>query len=182
MSVHLCVYLLGERLPTRDAWQAAIDAAGVPLTLEECDTRILNGFLPCRLDGLECGFEYYFQALEQQEDTRDLGDCDRMITFILHGQMTDWKAAMYAAAALTEVSGGTYYDPQGDVMATGRGVYALMREDEERARERGRLAAERDAAITNSRCPHCDAPCPSYRKTCKACGRLLRGPNVGWSK
>ena len=31
--------------------------------------------------------------------------------------------------------------------------------------------AEADALITNSTCPHCGKPCPSYRKTCKHCRR-----------
>jgi hypothetical protein len=30
-------------------------------------------------------------------------------------------------------------------------------------------AAVKDAAITDSKCPHCGQPCPSYRKTCKHC-------------
>lgn len=29
--------------------------------------------------------------------------------------------------------------------------------------------AEADASITSRRCPHCGVPCPSYRRTCKAC-------------
>jgi hypothetical protein len=166
-------------LPTRAVWQAAIDAENVKLALDEFDPRDLDGFLPCRLDGLECGFEYYFGPLEEQDEElrAQITDCDRVVTLILHGgQMRDLKAAMYAAAALTEVSGGVFYDPQGDQSVRGRGVYALMRQDEEAQRERGRLAAEKDAAITNNRCPHCGAPCPSYRKTCKACGRAVRGP------
>ena len=151
------------------------------LKLDEFDTRDLDGFLPCRLDGTECGFEYSFHALEDQdEEIRDrIGESDRVVTLTLHGgEMNDFKAAMYAAAALTEVSRGTYYDPQGDVTATGKGVYEVIRQDEERERERGRIAAEKDASFTNNRCPHCGAPCPSYRKTCKACGKAVRGPTV----
>ena len=181
VSVDLCVYVREQRLPTRDAWQSAIDAAGMRLTLDEFDTRNFDGFLPCRLDGIECSFEYYFHTLEEQdEEIRDrIGDSNRVVTLVLHGgQMTDLKAAMFAAAALTEVSGGTFYDPQGDVAATGKGVYELIRQDEERERERGRIAAAKDAAITDERCPHCGAPCPSYRKTCKACGKAVRGPTV----
>ena len=33
-----------------------------------------------------------------------------------------------------------------------------------------RREAEKDATITDRKCPQCGAPCPSYRETCKACG------------
>lgn len=177
LSVNLCVYLREERLPTREVWQAAIDAAGTRLNLDEFDTRSMDGFLPCRLDGADCGFEYSFHPLEgQDEEIRDrIGNCNRIVILRFHSEMNDYKAAMYAAAALTEISGGTYYDPQGELIATGNGVYELIRQDEERERERGRIAAARDAAITDNRCPHCGAPCPSYRKSCKACGKAVYG-------
>ena len=44
---------------------------------------------------------------------------------------------------------------------------------EERRAEAGawnRLRAEKDAAITDRRCPRCGVPCPRYRRTCKHCG------------
>ena len=177
VSVKLCVYLRDDQLPTRDAWQAAINAAGMKLTLDEFDARSFDGFLSCLLDGVQCGFEYYFSPLEEQDEEirNQIGDSNRLVMLKMHGgEMIDLKAAMYAAAALTESSGGTFYDPQGDVAATGRGVYELMRQNEEHDCERGRLAAEKDAAFTDNRCPHCGAPCPTYRKTCKACGRSVR--------
>ena len=34
--------------------------------------------------------------------------------------------------------------------------------------------AEKDAKITKQRCPFCGQPCPSYRITCKHCGRNVR--------
>lgn len=33
--------------------------------------------------------------------------------------------------------------------------------------------AAKDAAITDQRCPFCGKPCPSYRKTCKHCGKSV---------
>lgn len=54
-------------------------------------------------------------------------------------------------------------------------VEAAKLEAEAQERERDRLAAEKDAAITDNRCPHCGVPCPSYRKTCKACKKPVRG-------
>ena len=34
--------------------------------------------------------------------------------------------------------------------------------------------AEADAKITDNKCPHCGQPCPSYRKTCKHCGKSVK--------
>jgi hypothetical protein len=177
MSVELCVYLRNDRLPTHEEWQSAISEENLKLTLDAVDLRNFDGFLPCRLDAIECGFEFDFGPLEDQDEElgNEISDCDRVITLTLHGNLLDLRAAMYAAAALTEISGGVFYDPQGEQFATGRGVYELIRQDEESERERGRRAAEKDAAFTNDRCPHCSAPCPSYRKTCKACGRAVNG-------
>ena len=36
------------------------------------------------------------------------------------------------------------------------------------------VVAERDAQITNNRCPVCGMPLPSYRRTCKYCGEQVR--------
>ena len=149
--------------------------------MEEFDPRDFAGFLPCRLAGLECGFEYDFRPLEaDDEELRDrIGDSDRVVEFVLHGgSQLDLTAALRAAAALTHLSGGIYYDPQSDQTATHRGVYDILHELEKAERTRGRLAAEEDAAMTTHRCPHCGAPCPTYRKTCKACGRSVRGQDV----
>jgi hypothetical protein len=33
--------------------------------------------------------------------------------------------------------------------------------------------AEKDATLTDRRCPSCGSPCPSYRKTCKVCGYAI---------
>ena len=115
---------------------------------------------------------------EQDEDLEELqsqiGDRDRAVTMVLHGgHMEDLNAAMCAAAVLTELGDGVFHDPQSGEFATGRGVFDLIRRNEEAERERGRRAAEKDARITDQRCLHCGAPCPSYRKTCKACGRAV---------
>jgi hypothetical protein len=174
MSIDLIVYLREGRLPTHSGWQSAIDREGLGLVLEEFDPRTSSGFRPCRLNGADCGFEFYFGRLEDQDkELQDrIGDRDRVVTLLLHGgHKDDLEAAMGAAAVLTEVSDGVFYDPQGGRFASGRGVFEMMRAQEEAERERGRRNAEKDAAITNQRCPHCGAPCPSYRKTCKACGR-----------
>src|SRR5512133_2716137 len=151
MSVEVYVYLRNSRLPTHAEWQAAINKENVNLVLDEFSPREHTGFLPCRLNGSECGFEYLFHPLEDQdaEIRGQIGECARLVEMIWHGRMDDARAAMYAAAVLTEISGGVFHDLQTGEFATGRGVYELMRQAEESARERGRRAAAKDAAVTD---------------------------------
>lgn len=176
MSLDLFVYLKNKRLPTRDDWQAAIDASDVKLTLSDFDTRTFEDYVTCHLDGAECSFGYCFGLIEEDDET--VADAirgrDRVVTFNPGRGSQDLKAAMYAAAALTELSGGVFHDPQTGESAKARGVYELIRRDKEAECTRSRVEAAKDAAITNERCPHCGAPCPSYRKTCKACNRPVR--------
>ena len=184
MSVELFVYLRNDCVPSQLEWQAGIHTAGLKLILDEFSPCDHAGFLPCRLNGGQCGFEYYLGAvadlvkdLESEDIERlrkQIGERDRVVTLRLHGgRMDDLMAAMYAAAVLAELSDGVFEDPQSGEFATGRGVFELLRRNEDSERERGRRAAEKDAAVTDRRCPHCNAPCPSYRKTCKACGHTV---------
>jgi hypothetical protein len=64
MSVDLMVYLKREKLPTRESWQQAIDAERIDLKLEEADTTTHTGFWPCKLNGNDCGYEYFFERAE----------------------------------------------------------------------------------------------------------------------
>jgi hypothetical protein len=179
MSVDLCVFLRNESLPTHSQWQAAINEKRLNLVLDDFSSREHTGFLPCRLNGVQCGFEYYFAGLEgAYEDIKTkIGDRDRVVTLVLHGSMDDLKAAMLTAAVLTELCDGVFYDPQGPEFLIGDGVFKLIQRDEDAERERIRRLAEKDAAITDRRCPKCGAPCPKYRKTCQVCrfeiGRAL---------
>lgn len=173
MSVDLCVYLDFARLPTCTEWQDAISRAAIPLTLHDVDLRTFSGFLPCKFGAKDCGFEYYFSQIEDQdkEILEDKQPRDHVVRLVLHaGPPEDLKAATFAAAVLTEIADGIFFDPQGGDYATGHGVFDLISQWEEAERERGRRKAAKDAAITDRYCPNCGLPCPSYRLTCKACG------------
>jgi hypothetical protein len=172
MSVELHVYIADNRLPTWKEWQSGLEQTGSQLVMEEFDTRSATGFRPCKSGDKVCGFEYYFESVEDlHKEFRDkIGQRNRVITFRLGASMDELDAAMLAAAVLTEMADGVFFDPQGGVFATGRGVFDMITQDQEARREWRRRKAEKDSAITDSRCPQCGAPCPSYRKTCKACG------------
>lgn len=61
MSVSQFVFLRDERLPTLEQWQAALDRAGVGITLDPVgDLRVHSGFLPARHHEHPSGFEWHY--------------------------------------------------------------------------------------------------------------------------
>lgn len=61
-----------------------------------------------------------------------------------------------------------------DELARSREIRAAYDAERERNRqEQMDIEAAKDAAITDKRCPFCGKPCPSYRKTCKHCGKAV---------
>ena len=176
MSVKVDIFLHEGALPTRDRWQQAIDRRGIKLTLNEFDTRTHTGYLPVIYEGRPTGFEYEFgSAKEWGDDLREIGDRARYVRLTLHGETDELDAAMQAAAVLTESFDGLFFNEEsGNEWVSGDGVFELIRRDQPARAERGKTAAAKDAAITDRKCLHCGAPCPSYRKTCKACGAPQR--------
>lgn len=173
MSVELCVYLHDRDLPSRDAWQTAISAAGIDLQLDDFAPREHTGFLPAKLNGQNSGFEYYFQpvaANERDDVLAEIGDRDRVVLFVTHASEIEGRSAMLAAAVLTELVDGVFLDPQGDVFARGHGVFTMIEEGERAAKEaRMRHAEKKWGHLTKRRCPECGAPCPEYKKRCGVC-------------
>lgn len=104
MSVTLCVYLHEERLPSRDEWQRVIADAGGSLQLDDMPMAEHSGFLPARLDGEDCGFEYYYEPVDPEQDADilpSIGGRNRIVQLVMHGGCElDLRAAMLAAAAL----------------------------------------------------------------------------------
>ena len=68
MSLDLYTFL--DALPDRQSWQAAIDQAGVALTLDpDLDLTRDDGFSPCVLQGKASGFE--LDVMRASEVIRD---------------------------------------------------------------------------------------------------------------
>src|SRR5687767_3013127 len=100
MSVELAVYLRRERLPTRDAWQQAISANGVDVHLDDLNTASHTGFWPVKFGNIECGFEYWFDRVgdeEPEEILEAIGDRDHRVSFVWHSSLDDCRAASFAA-------------------------------------------------------------------------------------
>jgi hypothetical protein len=174
MSVSLRVYLHEERLPSRDEWQRAIADAGISLKLDDVSTTEHSGFLPVRLDGEDCVFEFHYGPVDPEQDgdmLPSVGGRNRIVELVMHGgRELDSRAAMLAAAVLARQSDGILFDPQGGDLADGSEVFDWMDEQEAEEREHRMAAARKKwSNITERRCPSCGAPCPEYRKLCFVC-------------
>jgi hypothetical protein len=173
MSVELAVYLRRERLPTRDVWQRAIEAEGIDLKLDNVDTTTHTGFWPTKLGNAECGFEYWFDRLENQEPDeilQNIGDRDHRASFVWHSSLDDGRAAAFVAIVLAKVSDGVLFDPQSGEMTIGANALDTVRNQDRSVQEfKMEQAIKEWTASTQRRCPQCDAPCPEYRPTCFVC-------------
>lgn len=174
MSVHFCVYLRESVLPSHEQWQSAIRNAGHDLVLDDFSPTEHTGFLPTQLAGEECGFEYSFDPIvdDEVEDLRSvIGDRTHVVTFTWHSSELDMRAAEIAASSLTDVANGIFFDPQSGAHAEGNAVHSLLAEERESERSRKLAEAERKwAKVTERRCPKCNARCPEYRGSCWVCG------------
>jgi len=180
MSVELIVYLRREQLPTSDNWQQAIVADGIHLQLEQLDTGTQTGFWPVKLDGADCGFEYSFNRIdadEPEEILETIGDRDHRATFVIHSSMNDCRAASFAASVLAKIANGVFSDPQSGELIDGvDAVDHVKSQDRTERQMKMDQATKKWGALTQRRCPECNAPCPEYRPTCFVCGhRLGRG-------
>jgi hypothetical protein len=172
MSVDLCVFLHDHRLPSCDEWQAAIDAEGRDLKLDDFSPREQTGFVPCMLNVKDCGFEYFFAPVESGEANEVLekiGDRDRVVTLSFHSSELDMRAATIAAAALTTLSDGVYFD--GENFAVGKTVYALLELQESNNQQRLRQSAETMGTYNQ-------APVSTVRRTMPGVPRPLLGLQV----
>lgn len=75
----------------------------------------------------------------------------------------------FVAVALAVAAGGRVLHTHRAVPAA-EAMHELQRRHE-RLQAEARRRAERDAALTDRRCPHCGLPCFSYRRVCRACHR-----------
>ena len=174
MSVQLCVFLREFDLPSREEWQQSILKAGHDLILDSFSPREHTGFLPMQLSGEECGFEYSFDPVDNDEAEEILtviGGRTHVVTFRWHSNLLDLRAAEIAASTLTDLTNGVFFDPQSGSHAEGSAVYALLEDEKNAERERKLAEAERKwSKVTERRCSICNARCPEYRGSCWVCG------------
>src|SRR5712691_7634089 len=98
MSLELHIFVQDSRVPSRDAWQQAIEQLGFSTVLEQSlDLRRDKGFRPTTYKGRSTGFEF---SLEPAADilasyshiTQQVGNRDKCATFRWGGDMTECAA------------------------------------------------------------------------------------------
>lgn len=116
MSVDLTVYLAREHMPNPSGWASAIVEAGFPAELDKnFDVDEFTGFLPCRYDGTDSGFEYTSGPIEYLDDLELPSDFDFSVTFATHSDERELAASVVAAAVLCSMCKGILVDPQADI-------------------------------------------------------------------
>jgi len=122
MSIELHIFIHDARVPTRESWQRAIETLGFPTVLDETlDVHKQTGFSPAGYAGQSTGFEFAVEpadnVLSYYPHIADrVGDREKCATFTWGGDLTEMAAALSAAAALTKLCDGIYYNPQDDIV------------------------------------------------------------------
>ena len=123
------------QLPSREAWQLEIDKLGFALLLDSAFTlEGIAGFEPVAYNREETGFELYVSSAEAitadfpHIESR-IGKRDACVTFRWGGDPLESAAAISAAAALTELTDGIWYDPQDDRLLGSPAVVTSARRD-----------------------------------------------------
>ena len=129
MSVELTVYMERTAMPSPRDWAQAIVDAGFPAELDaEFDVDTFSGFLPCRYDGVEAGFEYLSGPIEFVDELELPSEFDFSVTFTTHSSMRELASSVVSAAALCSLSAGILVDPQADVAVPASDVISWARE------------------------------------------------------
>lgn len=135
MSLELHIFMQDSRVPSRDAWQQAIEQLGFPAVLGvSLDIRSDTGFSPTSFRGQSTGFEL---CLEPAADilssyshiTPRVGRRDKCATFRWGGDMMECGAALSAAAALTKLTDGIYFYPDDDIIYSADEAVEATRRD-----------------------------------------------------
>ena len=104
-------------VPSRDQWQQAIDNLGRDFKLDpELKPNEDSGFLPCKLNGNQTGFEIYYEPANEYTNAyadlaQKIGDRDWCITFRWGGDMAECVCVLIASAALIDSSNAIIYYP-----------------------------------------------------------------------
>lgn len=173
MSVSTFVILQGEKLPTLAEWQRALDEAGFEIVLDATiDLRSHVGYLPAKFKDMDSGFEWHFGEISEVfgRKLEVAGSRSQAIEFATHSDEQEAICALLSAGTLARISDGLVYDEESENFVPGEHLIKVATDwaaSEERRKE---SIAAADANLTDRRCPECGARCPTYRKSCKACG------------
>ncbi len=122
MELH--IFMEDSRVPNRESWQQAIEAAGFPAVLyESLDLRKDTGFSPTNYNGQQSGFELYLDPAGSYLESyphiaEQVGSREKCVSFRWGGDLVEAAAALSCGAALTKLTDGIFYDPDADRVFT----------------------------------------------------------------
>ena len=122
MSLETHAFMARDGLPDLARWQAAIDAAGLPLQLHpELDLSKDSGFSPCKLKGEDSGFEIYVDEAKELLASyphleERLAGQDCAVSFRWGGDMKECACVLAAAYALAKDFDAVVYYPDDDMV------------------------------------------------------------------
>lgn len=174
MSVDSFFFVRDAKLPTISQWQATLDGAGVSIVLEDVgDLRKHSGYLPAIFRGQQSGFEWFYGPIAENfggDEPTGLSGREHVVNCVTHSDMTELLCGLIACSVLSQIADGVFLDDGSGCVVSADQALQMALGIESQEQDRKKRAAEKDAAITDRRCPNCASPCPEYRKTCKACG------------
>ena len=104
-------------------------AAGFPAELDsDFDVDEFTGFLPCRYDGADSGFEYFGSTVEPEDDLELPSGLDFSVTLSTHSDMRELACSVVCASLLCSLTGGILVDPQADVTVSAADAITWARE------------------------------------------------------
>lgn len=127
-------FLNRKNVPQRPALQAAIDALGFKLTLDEAYAPFETaGYLPCTLDGEDAGFDIRFQDVAANLSPAlkaAIADRDAAVGFRWSGDPREQLAALSVCAALAGQFGAVVHEPDTDTLLSFEQLMAKVRQTE----------------------------------------------------
>lgn len=138
MSIAIEVYLHADRLPTVKDWQQQITQEGFDLNLDDDGSPLqeLSGCLPAIYNGVNTGFEFYLDKIEEEPDPLLLlavGDRESVTTFRFAGDPNAMDAAVAASSVLAQMCDGILYDTEAGTFVSGADAVASSREETRQA-------------------------------------------------
>lgn len=115
MPLENTVFLDKDRMLSPAQWQAAIQAAGFDLHISsDFDAHHFEGFVNATLEGRKAGFEYYFEAIEDDmlnvELKAQIAGKTHIVTLVTHADLDKTRSSCLAAAVLCKAVDGFLWD------------------------------------------------------------------------
>lgn len=128
MSLEQYAFINKTKVPSREQWQEAIDRSGYRLILDpELKPFEDSGFVPCKLNEQESGFEIYYEEIGEYLHAfphlrEEIGKRNYTISFRWGADMAECACVLIASLALTNSFEAVIYYPDDDMIYNGQEI------------------------------------------------------------